>query len=307
MILSTDLVRTLAEIAETGSLDAAARRLEITPSAVSQRLKSLETLLGRVVLVRSKPVRLTTAGDSVVRFARQAQQLEDEVLRNLGVVSRGIRPRISVRVDTDLRSYWVAAVASAAADIPVDISMFEEGVWDDGRESGQAAIAVTVRPEEAPGWETISLGSVGFDAVASPAFVERWGLLRAGSLSFSNDAPTVIVRGRERRHNTFLTADTHTVSDSITTVPSTEIALAFAEAGHGWCLLPRTVTTTSLQRGRLLRVSTTSIREDYQLQRWGIHTPAVEAVISRLQQTADTLFTSDIGGIERGGLSDATA
>ena len=54
-----ELAETLAVVVGEGTLDAAARRLHITPSAVSQRIKTLEEQLGRVVLVRSKPVRLT--------------------------------------------------------------------------------------------------------------------------------------------------------------------------------------------------------------------------------------------------------
>jgi LysR family transcriptional regulator (chromosome initiation inhibitor) len=43
------LAGTLTAVIDEGSLDAAARRLHITPSAVSQRIKSLEQLLGRVL------------------------------------------------------------------------------------------------------------------------------------------------------------------------------------------------------------------------------------------------------------------
>ena len=57
MQIPLDLARTLAVVIDEGSLDAAARRLHLTPSAVSQRVKSLEQQLGRVLLVRSKPAR----------------------------------------------------------------------------------------------------------------------------------------------------------------------------------------------------------------------------------------------------------
>jgi hypothetical protein len=61
------LAETLAAVVDEGSLDAAAQRLHITPSAVSQRVKALEEQLGRVLLVRSRPVRTTPAGEAVVR------------------------------------------------------------------------------------------------------------------------------------------------------------------------------------------------------------------------------------------------
>ena len=65
MDIDGELARTVVAVAESGTLDAAAARLHITPSAVSQRLKALETQLGRPVLHRTRPVELTSAGDAV--------------------------------------------------------------------------------------------------------------------------------------------------------------------------------------------------------------------------------------------------
>ena len=45
MRIPFDLAETLAVVVDEGTLDAAARRLRITPSAVSQRVKALESLL----------------------------------------------------------------------------------------------------------------------------------------------------------------------------------------------------------------------------------------------------------------------
>ena len=46
-----------AAVLEEGSFEAAARRLCVTPSAVSQRIKALEDRLGQVLLVRQPPCR----------------------------------------------------------------------------------------------------------------------------------------------------------------------------------------------------------------------------------------------------------
>lgn len=59
--------------AEEGSISAAARRLGVSPSAVSQQLSVLETALGAVLLDRaSRPVRVTPAG---AMFRRHAQTI----------------------------------------------------------------------------------------------------------------------------------------------------------------------------------------------------------------------------------------
>ncbi len=83
--IDPELAATLAAVADEGTLDAASRRLRVTPSAVSQRLKALEAQLGRILLARSKPVRLTEAGESVVRLARQIALLEQDALAGVGI------------------------------------------------------------------------------------------------------------------------------------------------------------------------------------------------------------------------------
>ena len=59
--------------AEEGSISAAARRLGVSPSAVSQQLSGLEAALGAVLLDRSgRPMRVTPAG---AMFRRHAQTI----------------------------------------------------------------------------------------------------------------------------------------------------------------------------------------------------------------------------------------
>ncbi len=59
--------------AEEGSISAAARRLGVSPSAVSQQLTALETALGATLLDRSgRPVQVTPAG---AMFRRHAQTI----------------------------------------------------------------------------------------------------------------------------------------------------------------------------------------------------------------------------------------
>ena len=57
-------------IAEEGSFEAAARRLQVTPSAVSQRVRALEGSAGQVLVRRTSPSVVTEAGEPLVRLAR---------------------------------------------------------------------------------------------------------------------------------------------------------------------------------------------------------------------------------------------
>src|SRR5215207_3537878 len=77
-------LRSLAASVSEGTFEAAARVLHVTPSAVSQRIRALEIATGRVLLVRSKPIRVTESGEAVLRLARQVEALTDAAARELG-------------------------------------------------------------------------------------------------------------------------------------------------------------------------------------------------------------------------------
>ncbi|MEI2715019.1 MAG: LysR family transcriptional regulator [Nocardioides sp.] len=55
MELNPGQLAALVAIADEGSFEAAARRLQLTPSAVSQRIRALETAAGRVLVSRTQP------------------------------------------------------------------------------------------------------------------------------------------------------------------------------------------------------------------------------------------------------------
>jgi hypothetical protein len=60
-----------AAVVELGSFDAAAERLHVMPSAVSQRIKALEQRVGQALVVRERPCTATTAGEPLLRLPRR--------------------------------------------------------------------------------------------------------------------------------------------------------------------------------------------------------------------------------------------
>lgn len=69
--MDIELARTFVEIATSGSFLNASKRLHVTQSTVSLRVKRLEQLLGKPVFVRSRSgIELTPAGEQFERFAR---------------------------------------------------------------------------------------------------------------------------------------------------------------------------------------------------------------------------------------------
>src|SRR5215218_10297584 len=83
MDLDLAQLRALDATVRGGTLEAAARALHVTPSAISQRLRALEVATGRVLVVRSKPVQVTESGQAVLRLARQIELLTSDTVAEL--------------------------------------------------------------------------------------------------------------------------------------------------------------------------------------------------------------------------------
>jgi len=82
--LDLDQLRTFLVVLDAGSLTAAAPRVFLSQSAVSEQMRKLEECAGQSLLSRSKTgVVATVAGERLQRHAQQLVALADEALRDL--------------------------------------------------------------------------------------------------------------------------------------------------------------------------------------------------------------------------------
>jgi len=178
MRIPFELAETVAAVVDEGTLDGAARRLHITPSAVSQRIKTLEREVGRVLLVRSKPARATEAGIVVIRMARQLALLEHDARSALGVEGDDARTRVVVplAVNADsLATWFLAPLARLTAEHPVVFQLHrDDQEYTTGQlEEGLVMGAVTSQSEPVAGCSVVAIGTMTYRAVATPGFVAQ--------------------------------------------------------------------------------------------------------------------------------------
>lgn len=91
-MLDLNLLTTFLDIARTGNLQATAKRLSITPSAASQRLKALETQIGKGLFLRMRTgMRLNENGRRLLSMCRdlnrEAEAIDDWILTEQGRVA----------------------------------------------------------------------------------------------------------------------------------------------------------------------------------------------------------------------------
>ncbi len=291
--LPLDLVRTLLAVVDEGTFDAAAAALHVTPSAVSQRVKALEQRTGRVLLLRTKPVRPTESGEIVVRFARQLARLERDTRSELGMSDAGEPARVTVAVNADsLATWFLPALSRVPREPPLRFELFRE---DETRTAellreGVVMAAVTSSPDAVAGCSVRALGTMRYLAAASPEFVARHldGLPLAEALT---GAPVIIFDRSDDLQDGFVRelsrGGAGQASGVRHAVPSSEGFAASVAAGLGWGMVPEAQADALLRSGGLV-----SLAPDRPLDvplywpQWKLDSPALAALSRAVAEEA---------------------
>ncbi|GAA2472285.1 LysR family transcriptional regulator ArgP [Streptomyces longisporus] len=289
--LPLDQVRTLLAVVDEGTFDAAAAALHVTPSAVSQRVKALEQRTGRVLLMRTKPVRPTESGEVVVRFARQLARLERDARAELGMSGAGEPTRVSIAVNADSLATWLLPALTRVRHEPR--LCFELRREDETRTAsllreGLVMAAVTSSAEPVTGCSVRALGRMRYVPVASPDFAREYfgGPLRealavAPTVAFdrSDDLQDAFVR-RLRRDRSGASAVRHFV-------PTSEGYAESVAAGLGWGLVPEVQAEPLLRAGRLVHLAPDrALDVPLYWQQWKLDSPALAAVARAVTEAA---------------------
>jgi DNA-binding transcriptional LysR family regulator len=243
------------------SLTRAAAELGIPRATLSRRLARLEERLGARLLRRTtRSLTITDAGDALYRHARivlDAVRDAEASIRREGDVVRG-----------DLRVSCPPSITSAFIDIVADFAIahplvrlqadFSTKMVDLQKDGYDVALRATSQFE--PGLVARTLVRFEFVAVASPAYIATHGM------------PTSL---RElRRHRCLMgfargeLPETHWVVggrkvqlDGVLFANSPSLLVRSAERGLGIAFVPTLAVARSLDRGALVRVMPTVLRE----------------------------------------------
>jgi len=280
-----DQLAALVAIADTGTFDAAARRLHVTPSAVSQRIRALESAAGRVLVRRGTPCRPTEAGATLLRLARQTELLYDEARGALG--EGGHRVELPVAVSADSLATWFRDVvgALAARDDSVLRLHVEDQAWSaDLLRSGDVLAAVTSDPVAVQGCVVERLGSLRYRPAAAPAFAERW---RRGRTHDWAAMPVVVFNAKDRLQHDVLASYGVESAPVVHRVPTSADFHEAVRLGLGWGMLPEPQLLPDVAAGALVTLGGRA-RLDVPLhwQRWRLDSPALTRLTDTVRRAA---------------------
>lgn len=153
--MDTALARTFLEIVSTGSFQRAAERLNVSQTAISARVKTLETHLGRPLFVRNKAgATLTPAGEKFLLYAPNLVQLWERARHDVAV-PEGHRAVLGIGGELSLWNplllNWLLWMKENASDIALRTEVGSQQRLTRHVAEGVLDIAVVYAPQSLPG------------------------------------------------------------------------------------------------------------------------------------------------------------
>jgi LysR family transcriptional regulator (chromosome initiation inhibitor) len=251
----------VATIVREGSFERAARALNVTPSAVSQRVKQLEERLGCVLIVRGQPCTATETGRRLCRHVEQVGMLEQDLRTSLpGLTSPGsngghVTLRVAVNADS-LGTWFIGAMAAFLGQdrALLDVALDDQDHTLEWLRSGEVQAAVAANSQPVQGCDIVTLGRLRYVAVASPDYVRRYfpDGVTAAALA---DAPSLNFNRKDRLQARWIrSVCRRDVDGPAHWLPSIQAFVDAGVAGIGWGVNPVTLVQAQLRLGTLIEL-----------------------------------------------------
>ena len=155
------LLANVVEVARMGSIRKAAERLNLTPSAMNRRIQDLEAEVGTPLFERRpRGVRLTTAGEMFVRYARSQIAEADRMLsqvEDLRGLRRGpVQIACSQALALDFLPSHIAAVQKQHPKVLFDLKVMDHDRALNALAAYEVDLALVYRPTMWPSLRVIA-------------------------------------------------------------------------------------------------------------------------------------------------------
>ncbi|MDB5956171.1 LysR family transcriptional regulator ArgP [Ramlibacter sp.] len=253
----------LVAIVEEGGFERAAQRLSITQSAVSQRLRALEAQAGTVLVVRSRPLRPTSAGHLLLKHAKQVRLLRADLERDLRELAPGAsgaqdEERIPIAVNADSIATWALPALDALAreGLALEIITDDQDFTHEWLREGQVLGCVTTVKQALRGCKVLPLGAMDYVAVAQADYA-RSHLPHGLTAHNFRDTPFVAFNRKDDMQADFVgkAFGLKRVTLRQLFVPSSEGQVRAVLAGWGVSVVPGLLVRGLIEQGQLVNAA----------------------------------------------------
>ncbi len=189
--MNIEQVLTFLDLVETNSFNATAERLGVTQSTISNRVRSLETAIGKRLFTRSRAgTRLTGAGVRFEHHARTLQQEWNEAQRSVQSAdnfARSLRIGVQMDIAPDAIGRWVQAFRKTMPDTSFYIEPDYSIQMSADLLAGGLDIGIMFAPRHFPDLHNERVGDVTYRMVST--LTDRLAEVRPERYIYGNYTP----------------------------------------------------------------------------------------------------------------------
>ncbi len=253
-------LKTIVAIADYGSLVMAADKLFLTQSALSHPVKEIESRLGVSLFIRkSRPLRLTAAGERLLETARTVLPLMNATERDLQRFAGGQTGRLHIAIECHSCFDWLMPAINEYRnhwrDVEVDLSTAFNFVPLPALEKGRLDVVITSEPQAITGIHyeplfrfEILLAVANTHPLAQQAFVTPQALREETLITYPVDQQRLDVFTHFLRP-----VDVEPLA--VRTAELTLMMIQLVASGRGVCALPNWALAPYLAGGHITAVA----------------------------------------------------
>jgi LysR family transcriptional regulator (chromosome initiation inhibitor) len=256
-MLPYNAVEALVVVIDCGSFQAAASKLHITQSAVSQRIALLEDQVGERLLLRSSPLQATKRGEQFIAHAKHLIEMEKSLLHGNSDLNTSNK-KIRIGVNADSVEIWLFDAAKEIVNSNnylLELVIENEEYTFERMRGGEFFSCISTNSKSLPGCEVELLARIKYKCFCTLPFKKKYfpkGLIAVENVQ---SAPAVLFDNKDYFHQRFLKKigiDTSIFPHHL--VPSSRGFLDIINSGMAYGVLPELQAEDSVKKGQLVNL-----------------------------------------------------
>lgn len=281
-------------VIRTGSFEQAATELHLTPPAISQRVRALESALGMPLVVRSRPCRPTEAGQRLMQYLKRARLLEADLFADFAERSDAPLVVVAALNADSLGTWFFPALAEVLIreHVLLDLLVEDQDHTYQLLETGLAIGCISSEPKAMRGCTATALGHMRYRLVAARSFRDRHfpaGLTREAA----RRAPVVAYTRRDTLQSSFLLRRFGLPEGAYPShyVPGAEPHYAAIRYGLGYGMVPELLLSDALAGGEVVDLAPEE-PTDIALywHTWKVQSPRMEHLSRQIVEAAPRIL-----------------
>lgn len=257
-MLDYKLLEAFAAIIETGGFDKAANQLNITQSAVSQRLRLLEDNIGQILISRTSPPKPTQTGKNFLKHYLKVHHLESEMIDSLSGNSGNRFTKIPIGINADSLATWFLPLISefiTSSGILMDYCIDDQDVTHKYLRNGKVMGCISSRDVAIQGCSSDFLGKMRYRPLGTPEFIQKY-FNNGFNIKSAQQAPVVIFNRKDDLQFIFLRQSINLTNERINIhyVPSSESFVEMIASGAGYGMVPDLQSVEYIKNGNLVPI-----------------------------------------------------